>query len=161
MSENNFVLEELSSDDLSGRYLTFCIGDKSYGVELMHVLDIISIQTVTRVPSTPHYVKGIINLRGKIVPVIDVRLKFSMEERAYDERTCIIVLNLNDMQVGLIVDQVSEVLNTDSAEISALPEFGSVNSSQFIQSIARSADKLVIILDCEKLLQGDITAPHF
>lgn len=161
MSDNTLVLEEMSADDLSGKYLTFCIGDKNYGVELMHVLDIISIQSVTRVPSTPHYVKGIINLRGKIVPVIDVRLRFGIEERAYDERTCIIVLNLNDMQVGLIVDQVSEVLNTDRVEISALPEFATVNSNQFIQSIAKTADRLVIILDCETFLQGDVAAPHF
>lgn len=160
MSDNNNMLEELE-DDLNGKYLTFFIGEKSYGVELMHVLEIISIQSVTTVPSTPVYVKGIINLRGRIVPVIDVRLKFGMEERAYDERTCIVVLNIDEMYVGLIVDQVSEVISFDGEALAALPEVGNANSSQYVKSIAKAKDCLVLNLDCTKFLQDDLVAARF
>lgn len=159
----NIDMELIGSDeDLSGKFLTFCIGDKIYGVELLHVLEIISIQSVTTVPSTPHYIKGIINLRGNIVPVIEVRLKFGMEEKAYDERTCIIVLNINEMYVGLIVDQVSEVITFDNDMLASLPEIGSVNTNKYIKSIAKARDnKLVLNLDCETFLMDDMVASHY
>lgn len=160
MSDTEIITGELP-DDLDGKYLTFYIGDKNYGVELLHVLEIISIQSVTTVPSTPVYVKGIINLRGRIVPVIDVRLKFGMEERDYDERTCIVVLNIDEMYVGLIVDEVSEVVAFDNDHLASLPEFGSVNTNQYIKSIATAKEKLVLNLDCEKFLQDDAVAVHF
>jgi len=160
MSDNLVVADELL-DDLAGKYLTFFIGDKNYGVELLHVLEIISIQSITTIPSTPVYVKGIINLRGRIVPVIDVRLKFGMQERDYDERTCIIVLNIDEMYVGLIVDQVSEVITFNNDSLASLPEFGSVNTNQYLKSIAKVKDKLVLNLDCEKFLQDDNVQVHF
>ncbi|MEG0541579.1 MAG: chemotaxis protein CheW [Angelakisella sp.] len=160
MSDNLVIADELL-DDLAGKYLTFFIGDKTYGVELLHVLEIISIQSVTTVPSTPVYVKGIINLRGRIVPVIDVRLKFNMQERDYDERTCIVVLNIDEMYVGLIVDQVSEVITFNNDSLASLPDFGSVNTNQYLKSIAKVKDKLVLNLDCEKFLQDDNVQVHF
>lgn len=86
MSAENITVSKDALDDLSGRYLTFYIDDTFYGIELLHILEIISIQSITSVPSLPHYYKGLINLRGKVVPVIDVRLKFNQEERAYDEK---------------------------------------------------------------------------
>lgn len=161
MSDTSTTLDIETEDDLTGKYLTFFIGEKTYGVELLHVLEIISIQTVTTVPSTPEYIKGIINLRGQIVPVIDVRLKFNMDEKDYDERTCIVVLNIDEMSVGLIVDQVSEVISFDNDHLSPLPEFGEVNTNQYIKSIARAKERLVINLDCEKFLQDDMPAAHF
>lgn len=145
-------------DDLSGKYLTFYIEDKIYGVELLYVLEIISIQTITTIPSTPDYVKGIINLRGRIVPVIDVRLKFGIDEREYDERTCIIVININEMYVGLIVDQVSEVIAFDSTHLAALPDFGQVNINQYLRSVAKVNEKLILNIDCEKFLQDDASS---
>lgn len=151
----------MTEDDLTGMYLTFCIAEKNYGVELQHVLEIISIQSITTIPSTPHYVQGIINLRGRIVPVIEVRLKFGMEQKAYDERTCIIVLNIDEMYVGLIVDQVSEVLAFGNDMLAPLPEIGSVNSNKYIKSIAQIKDKLVLNLDCVTFLMDDLTPIHF
>lgn len=151
----------MTDDDLTGKYLTFYIGEKNYGVELQHVLEIISIQSITTVPSTPHYVQGIINLRGRIVPVIEVRLKFGMEQKEYDERTCIIVLNIDEMYVGLIVDQVSEVLAFDSDALAPLPEIGSVNNNKYIKSIAQVKDKLVLNLDCVTFLSDDLAPTHF
>ena len=156
---NEFNFTE--TDDLAGKYLTFYISDAVYGIELLNVLEIISIQAVTTVPSTPVYVKGIINLRGRIVPVLDVRLKFGQEEKEYDERTCIIVINIDEMMVGLIVDSVSEVVDFSGDELSDLPEFSSLNQNRFIKSISKAEGKLVLNLDCETFLQDDIADAGF
>lgn len=157
----NIGMDIMDADDLAGKYLTFYIADAVYGVELLHVLEIISIQSVTKVPSTPVFVKGIINLRGRIVPVLDVRLKFGLEEKEYDERTCIIVVNIDDMTVGLIVDSVSEVVAFSGDKLSDLPQFSSVNQNKYIKSISRSGEKLVLNLDCETFLQDGSTDPAF
>lgn len=162
MQENMATDMQISQDDLFGKYLTFFIGEKIYGVELLHVLEIISIISITTVPRTPNYVKGIINLRGRIVPVIDVRLKFGLEEKPYDERTCIIVLNVDEMFVGLIVDEVSEVLALGDEELSKLPEVNVTNENQYIRTIAKVNDNLIMNLDCDKFLQSDNTVGvHF
>ena len=142
--------------DLSGRYLTFFVDGTVYGIELVHVIDIISIQTVTNVPSTPNYVKGIINLRGSIVPVISVRLRFNLPEIPYNDRTCMIVVSINDMHVALIVDTVSEVINSTNETTSGLPEFNNVNTKQYLRSISRTPDPLVLNLDCNTLLQDTL-----
>lgn len=161
MSESAIDMDIMTVDDLIGKYLTFLIGEKVYGVELQNVLEIISVQTVTTVPSTPAFVKGITNLRGRIVPVIDVRLKLNMEERPYDDRTCIIVLNFEDMYIGLIVDEVSEVVTLDNDNMSSLPDIGTVNANQYIQSVSRVKDKLVINLDCHKFIMDDMSSGHY
>ena len=124
MSENQVITDGKSLDDLSGRYLSFYVDDTFYGIELLHVTEIISVQPITFVPSLPMYIKGIINLRGKVVPVIDVRLKFGQEERPYDDKTCIIVVLVENMQVGLIVDSVAEVVSIHDGESNNLPELG-------------------------------------
>lgn len=148
---NNTAVE----DDLTGRFLTFYIDNAVYGIELIHVIDIISAQAVTAVPSTPIYVKGIINLRGSIVPVIDIRLKFNLPEREYDDRTCLIVIEIGDMQVALVVDTVAEVVNLDNQMTASLPEFNNVNTKQYLRSISKVDNHLVLNLDCEKFLQDD------
>ncbi|MEG1953437.1 MAG: chemotaxis protein CheW [Hydrogenoanaerobacterium sp.] len=157
----NTNLDTDEIDDLAGKYLTFYIANAVYGVELLHVLEIISIQGITTVPSTPVYVKGIINLRGRIVPVLDVRLKFGQEEKEYDERTCIIVINIDEMMVGLIVDSVSEVVDFSGDALSNLPSFSNVNQNKYIKSISKAADKLVLNLDCKTFLQDDATEVVF
>ena len=131
-----------TEDDLTGRFLTFYIDNAVYGIELTHVIDIISAQEVTNVPSTPAYVKGIINLRGSIVPVIDVRLKFNIPEREYDDHTCFIV-----------VDTVDEVVNLDNQVTASLPEFNNVNTKEYLRSISKVDNHLVLNLDCEKFLE--------
>ena len=145
----------MTDDDLNGKYLTFYIDNVVYGVELTNVIEIISVQKATTVPGTPPYVKGIINLRGSIVPVLDVRLKFNLPEREYDERTCIIVIMIHDMQVAMIVDSVAEVANIENNDAATLPEFTNVNTKKYLHSIASVDGHLVLNLDCEKFLQDD------
>lgn len=151
----NTATTTAKEDDLTGRFLTFYVDNAVYGIELIHVVDIISAQEVTAVPSTPMYVKGIINLRGSIVPVIDVRLKFNLMEREYDDRTCFIVIDISDMQVALVVDTVAEVVDLDNQVTASLPEFNNVNTKQYLRSISKVEDHLVLNLDCEKFLQDD------
>lgn len=156
MSEdlNNGMLQA-DNEDLVGKHLTFYIDETIYGVGLINVIEIIGIQEITVVPGTPGYVKGIINLRGGIVPVIDVRLKFCQEERPYDEHTCIIVINIDDMTVGMIVDSVYEVVTLDNEDASSLPQFTNVNTKKYLRSISRVDNHLVLNLDCQKFLQDD------
>lgn len=156
MSDTAMIDVNIQKDDLDGKFMSFLIDDKYYGVELRHVLEIISIQSITTVPSTPNYVKGITNLRGRIVPVIEVRMRFGLETKPYDDRTCIIVLNIDEMYVGLIVDEVSEVVTVDEDMLSDLPEFGLVSSNKYIKSIAKLKDSLVLNLDCQTFLMDDM-----
>jgi len=155
MSTENIAVSEDALDDLSGRYLTFYIGDTFYGIELLHILEIISIQSITSVPGLPHYYKGLINLRGKVVPVIDVRLKFNQEEHAYDEKSCIIVVTIQDMQVGLIVDSVDEVVTIEEDQKNVPPELGG-SGARYLSSIARIGDKVILNIDCDKFFQNDL-----
>ena len=113
--------DEDGEDTQEDKYLTFVIGKEDFGIEIRYVTEIIGIQGITEVPDMPHYVKGVINLRGKVIPVMDVRLRFGVDERPYDDRTCIIVININDQPVGLIVDRVLEVLDIQKSEIEPPP----------------------------------------
>lgn len=153
MEENNV---NAVMDDLQGKFLTFYIDETVYGIELLNVIEIISVQTATRIPNVPAYIKGIINLRGKIVPVIDVRLKFKQPERAYDEKTCIIVVVIEDMQVGLIVDRVSEVATVDQEDLADPPSLGTTNNEKYLQSIATINNKVVLNIDCRKFFRSDL-----
>lgn len=155
MSENQIITEKESLDDLNGRYLSFYIGDTFYGIELFHVTEIISVQPITFVPSLPVYIKGIINLRGKVVPVIDVRLKFGQEERPYDDKTCIIVVLVEDMQVGLIVDSVAEVVSVYDGQSNTLPDLGRPGD-RFLSSISQMGDRSILNIDCNKFFQNDL-----
>ncbi len=150
--DNNLEMEE---DTQKGRYLTFSLGKESYGIEIQYVTEIIGIQTITEVPELPPYVKGIINLRGKIIPVIDVRLRFKKEPKDYNDRTCIIVIDIMELSIGLIVDNVSEVLNIPDQDIETPPQMNGVNSNLFIKNIGKVGNDVKLLLDCEKLLSDD------
>ena len=155
-NDGNGISPEVSGgNDLEGVYLTFYIDSAVYGVELVNVIEIISIQCVTSVPGTPVYIKGIINLRGRIVPVIDVRLKIGIPEKEYDDKTCIIVVEMGETTVGMIVDSVSEVVAFNGENFASLPEFTNVNTREYLSSISKVGDKLVLNLDCEKFLNDD------
>lgn len=148
------------SSDLKDRYLLFDIDDTKYGVSLEYVLEIINVQTITTVPGVAHYIKGIINLRGKIIPIIDVRLKLGLPEREYDDKTCIIVLNVNEVQVGVIVDRVSEVVNAENSQLSVPSEVGEA-TSRYLSSILELEDKIVLIIDCEKFFKSELDYSQF
>lgn len=148
-------------DDLNGRFLTFYIGAAIYGLELLHVIEIIKIQGITKIPNVPCYIKGIINLRGKIVPVIDVRVKFGQEEKEPDEKTCIIVVDIESMHVGLVVDSVSEVVSVDKSDLASPPSFSSNENNKYLQSVANLQDRIVLNIDCSRFFQSDLTATGF
>ncbi len=122
------------------------------------MLEIIKVQPFTHIPNVPYYIKGVINLRGKIVPVIDVRLKFKLQEMEYDEKTCIIVVIINEMQVGLIVDSVSEVATISPDRTAAPPEFGSNITNQYLLGIAEVGKRVILIIDCNKFFHSDLNA---
>jgi purine-binding chemotaxis protein CheW len=143
-------------DTQKGRYLTFTLEDNVYGLQIRFVTEIIGIQTATKVPETPDYVKGIINLRGRIIPLIDVRLKFGKEEIEYNERTCIIVIDVESVAVGLIVDKVDDVLTLDDSQIAAPPRSGSVGfENRYIEGIGKVEDIVILLLDAAKLLRAE------
>lgn len=143
-------------DTLGGRFLTFPLGGESYGIEIRYVTEIVGIQTITEVPELPDYIRGIINLRGKIIPVMDVRLRFKKSFREYNDRTCIIVIDIQDITIGLIVDSVSEVIAIPETEIVAPPEV-SKESNRYIRGIGKVGSEVKLLLDCEKLLNDDVT----
>ncbi len=135
---------------LAGKYLTFSLGQEKYGVEILKVQEIIGVMNITRVPRSPGAVKGVINLRGKIIPVIDLRLKFGMAEKEYDGKTCIIVVNLEiagaKLPVGIVVDTVLEVTNFSAQEIEAAPDYGTSVNTNFILGMGQTRDASVAIL---------------
>ena len=149
------------SEEINGKTYTangvevlfFNIGDTVYGIEIEYINEIIAIEHITVVPKIPDYIKGIINIRGKMVPVISVRKRFGMEEIPYDDRTCIIVLEFeNGIQVGIIVDRVQEVVVVDKDIISKTPDCKNVNTNRYIKSIVNDNDGIKLLLDCDKLI---------
>lgn len=155
---------ELSGlQELAGKYLTFELGKEFYGLEILKVQEIIGIMKVTSVPRTPDYVRGVINLRGKVIPVIDLRLKFGMEGIEDTDRTCVIVVQVGDsdraITMGIIVDEVSEVLEVASDQIEPAPSFGSSVNTDFILGMGKVGQRVIMLLDVDKVLSsGDLTA---
>lgn len=144
-------LFEQEEDTLGGRFLTFALGNESYGIEIRYVTEIIGIQPVTEIPELPEYIIGIINLRGKIIPVMDVRLRFKKSFREYNDRTCIIVVDIQSISIGLIVDGVSEVISIPETEIVTPPDV-SKDGNKYINGIGKVGNDVKLLLDCEKLL---------
>ena len=147
-------LLEQEEDTQKGKFLTFSMGNEMYGIEIRYVTEIIGIQPITEVPELPEYVKGIVNLRGKIIPVMDVRLRFKKPFREYNDRTCIVVIDTNDVSIGLIVDSVSEVLAIKDEEIVPPPDINK-ERHKYIKGIGKVGSEVKLLLDCEKLLNDD------
>lgn len=141
-------------DTQKDRYLTFVVSKESYGIEIKYVTEIIGLQTITEIPELPEYIKGIINLRGKIIPVMDVRLRFNKEPKEYSDRTCVIVVDIKNIPIGLIVDSVSEVLTIPEEDVVSPPDLGK-GGYRYIKSIGKVGDEVKLILDCDKLLKDE------
>lgn len=141
---------------VGGKYLSFALAEEEYGLPILQVKEIIGMMAVTAVPQMPDYIKGVINLRGKVIPVIDIRLKFGMEAIDYTEETCIIVLNFTDMEMGIVVDRVCEVHDIDADRIEAAPDFGAKINTDFIMGMGKINDRVAMLLDIEKILIIDI-----
>lgn len=142
-------------DTQKDKYLLFHLMKEFYAIEIKYVIEIIGIQKITEIPEAPNFVKGIINLRGKVIPVIDVRLRFKFLEKAYEDRTCIIVVDVNQIQVGLIVDQVSEVMDIPPNRIELPPKTNKGSHSRFIKGLGKIGSEVKILLDMDKLLNDD------
>lgn len=151
MSEWMEEVTELEEDTQKGRFLTFALGKEVYGIEIKYVTEIIGIQTITELPELSDYIRGIINLRGKIVPVMDVRLRFKKDFKEYTDRTCIVVIDIKDISFGLIVDSVAEVLSIADQDIVEPPKINTANN-KFIKNIGKVDNDVKLLLDCEKLL---------
>ncbi len=138
------------------KYLTFGMGNEQYGIEILKVREIIGLMDITRVPRTPDFVRGVINLRGKVIPVIDTRKKFEMEEKEDTDQTCIIVVEITHesihLQVGIIVDEVSEVLDIATDSIEEHTDFGSSVSTSYIKGIAKTKEGVKILLNVEEIV---------
>lgn len=147
--------QELVEDTQKGRYLTFVIGKEVYGIEIKYVTEIINLQKITEVPELPDYIKGIINLRGKIIPVMDVRLRFRKEAKEYNDRTCIVVVDIEDISVGLIVDSVAEVLSISENDVVPPPDTNTGFNNRYIKGIGKVGEEVKLLLDCGKLLSDD------
>ena len=143
---------EQEEDTQKDKYLTFRLGEEEYGISIKHVIEIVGILKITTVPEMPEYIKGMINLRGKVIPVMDVRLRFGLVPREYDERTCVIVTEIQSMLVGLIVDTVSEVARIPEADVEPASSLGGRSSTSFIAGIGKSGEGIKILLDVNQLI---------
>ncbi|MCK5100861.1 MAG: purine-binding chemotaxis protein CheW [Desulfobacteraceae bacterium] len=143
----------------TGKYLTFSLEDEEYGIGILKVKEIIGMMPITSVPRTPEYVKGVINLRGKVIPVIDLRLKFDLESIEYTERTCIIVVEIDSeastVLIGIVVDAVSEVINIKEEEIEETPTFGTKLNTDYILGMAKMEGGVKILLNIDKVLSSE------
>ena len=139
-----------------GKYLTFALGNEEFGLEILRVREIIGLMEITAIPYVPHYAKGVINLRGKVIPVIDLRLKFNMEAVPYVRETCIIVLSVQDTSMGIIVDRVCEVMDITQENIEPPPVFGSAQELGCIIGVGKVGDKVKLLLDINKVLSEDL-----
>lgn len=144
---------------LAGKYLTFKLGDEEYGLQILKVQEIIRMQAVTRVPRTPAYLRGVINLRGKVIPVVDLRRKFALDDIADSERTCIIVVQVMQgtatVTMGILIDEVREVLDIGAENIDETPSFGANVDAEFILGIGKIGTSVKILLDIDRVLSAE------
>ena len=138
----------------AGKYLTFVLAGEEYGLEILRVREIIGLMDITSVPRTPPFVKGVINLRGKVIPVVDLRLKFDLEEGTRTEETCIIVVDVGAVEMGIIVDKVSEVINILPQEIEDTPSFGVEVDTDYILGMGKAKGRVTILLDIGKVFSA-------
>jgi len=145
-------LDDALSDDAPNKFLTFQVGEETYATSVQHVREIVRMQRITAVPEVPAYVRGVMNLRGKVIPVMDVRARFELPERAYDDRTCIVVVQVWDWSVGLVVDRVADVLDIRPDQIETPRTAQSSRAVAFLSGLAMVGDQVRLILDIERLL---------
>ncbi|MFP4164070.1 MAG: chemotaxis protein CheW [Chitinispirillaceae bacterium] len=154
MDENREISSEMT--DLEGKYLTFRLADEGYGLEILKVQEIIGMMSITRIPRTPEFIRGVINLRGKVIPVVDLRLKFGLDKKNDTQKTCIIVVQVTkdeqEVTMGIIVDEVSEVLDIEAKQIEPPPSFGATVDTDFILGMGKASQKVVMLLDVDKVL---------
>lgn len=149
--------KDLESGEGGGRhrYLSFFVKDEQYGIEISHINEIIAMMKITHVPRTPDFVEGVINLRGSIIPIVDIRGKFGIERKEYDMNTAIIINEVSGFNIGFIVDRVEDVLTFNDKDLSEPPKFGSHIDTSFIDSVAEVGSDVILILNMEKVFDDD------
>ncbi|MCE2596903.1 chemotaxis protein CheW [Motilimonas cestriensis] len=151
---NQQAVAQMSQDTVSLEYLTFTLGDEHYGLDIMKVREIRGYEPVTKIANAPAFIKGVLNLRGDIVPIVDLRLKFNVGEASYNEFTIVIMLHINERIVGIVVDAVSDVINMQATDIKPPPEFGVAFDSQYLYGLAPVNEQMIILLNIEKLISS-------
>lgn len=149
------INEELDEDAQKNRFLTFHLGKESYGIEIRYVTEIIVMQEITKVPELPESIIGVVNLRGNVISVMDMRKRFHLESKEYDDRTCIIVVNVEEIAIGLLVDTVNEVLNIPEEQVDPPPKTHSGVKSSYIMGMGKVEKQVKILLDIEKILHEE------
>ncbi len=150
-----------SGKGAGGKFLTFFLAGEEYGIEILKVHEIIGMMPITRVPRTPPFIRGVINLRGKVIPIVDLRQKFGMESVEQTAETCIIVVHVEGIEMGIVVDRVSEVLNIAGSEIEDAPSFGEDVNTDYILGIGKTQAKVKILLDIDRVLSTqDVVQLH-
>ncbi len=150
--------EPMFDDEIDDdKYLTFVVGTETYGLHIRYVREIIGLQAITLLPDVPEWIRGVINLRGKVIPVMDIRKRFRLPHREDDRRTCIVVVNVSDWSVGLVVDAVSEVIDIAPDNIEPPPHVDGGSSQHFLSGLGKVGDEVRLLLDAPKLLAGPST----
>lgn len=149
IDDDDFYEDE---DTMKDRFLTFHLGDEVYGIDILHVIEIIGMLNITKVPDMPEFVRGVINLRGQVIPVMDIRTRFNMPPLEYNDRTCVIVIRVDSELIGLVVDTVEEVVTISENSISPPPNIGKKTSHKYINGMGRYGEDIKILLDVNKLL---------
>ncbi len=150
------VEDDEDLEQLSDKFLMFKLGEEEYGIDITRITAIEELPQITTIPDMPNFVKGVINLRGKVIPAVDLRLRFGIEEREYDDRTCIVIVTMNESTIGLIVDIVSEVNEIKKDDIGAAPSFKNASGkNQYIAGLAKIGEEVKIILDVEKIISNE------
>lgn len=151
---NNHTNDQLKADTNRLEFLTFTLGDEHYGLDIMKVKEIRGYEPVTKIANAPSFIKGVLNLRGDIVPIVDLRLKFAVGDATYNEFTIVIMLHIGERIVGIVVDAVSDVINIGSEEVKPPPQFGVAFDSQYLHGLAPVNEQMVILLNIEKLISS-------
>lgn len=156
LEDENLGMDEENEDTQANKYLFFRISKESYGIGIRHIIEIIELQAISSVPDMPSYVRGVINLRGKVIPIVDLRLRFGMEERVYDDRTCIIVTDIDKVLIGFIVDTVEEVMEILENAIEPPPRFKSASGHErYISGMGKVGNSVKILIDVEKIVRDE------
>ncbi|MBF0121148.1 MAG: purine-binding chemotaxis protein CheW [Desulfobacterales bacterium] len=158
MSELNDLLNNEEDDDedtLKDKYLTFHIGNEEYGIAINYVTEVVGIQKITEIPDVPDFIKGVINLRGQVIPITDVRLRFKMSAKEYNDRTCVIVVKIEDNYIGLIVDAVDDVIKIAEEMVQPPIKTGQKEGKKFIKGLGKVDDDVKILLNVHELLYDD------
>ncbi|MFO1289049.1 MAG: chemotaxis protein CheW [Nitrosomonas sp.] len=153
-------MSELAHANIAQEFLTFRLGNEEYGIEILKVQEIRGYDTITQIANAPEFIKGVVNLRGIIVPIIDMRIKFNLGEATYDRFTVVIILNLSGRVVGIVVDGVSDVIGLDAEQVRPTPEFGGVLNTEYIMGLGTVDDRMLILLDIEKLMSSTDMGLH-